>query len=222
MKELTIYHGSTNIVDKPRFLLGKKYNDYGQGFYCTFDIEMAKEWACKENNNGFVNEYKINLSDLKILDLTDKKYNILNWIAILLKNRKFELQEQISRQAKEYLLENFLIDTNEYDLIIGYRADDSYFSFAQSFVANSLSVRQLEKSFKLGQLGLQIALISEKAFKNIVYINSFYVSKDIYYSKYIHRDKSARSYFFNIIKSEEFNENDIFVLDIMRKKMKNI
>lgn len=46
MGNITIFHGSPEIREKPVYGLGKKYNDYGQGFYCTQNIELAKEWAC--------------------------------------------------------------------------------------------------------------------------------------------------------------------------------
>lgn len=42
MENVTIYHGSPNIVT-PVFGEGKDYNDYGQGFYCTENLELAKE-----------------------------------------------------------------------------------------------------------------------------------------------------------------------------------
>ena len=221
MSVITIFHGSNHIITKPEYFVGKPYNDYGKGFYCTNEIEMAKEWACKENTNGFVNEYQLNISDLKILDLQDSKYNVLNWIALLLKNRKFELSDPVSITARKYILDNYLIDTSDYDIIIGYRADDSYFSYAQSFVANSLSVRLLEEALKLGELGIQVALVSEKAFENIKYINAFSVEKEIYYSKYINRDLFARKYFFENIKNKQFSLDDVFIVDIMRKKLKN-
>lgn len=221
MSVITIFHGSNHIIKKPMYFLGKKHNDYGQGFYCTNEIDMAKEWACKENVNGFVNEYQLDISNLKILNLQDSKYNVLNWIALLLKNRKFELSDPVSIRAREYILENYLIDTTDYDLIIGYRADDSYFSYAQSFVANSLPVRLLEKALKLGELGIQIALVSEKAFEYIKFVNVISVEKEIYYPKYINRDLTARSYFFESIKNESFNLDDVFVVDIMRGRVKN-
>ena len=37
-QDLTIYHGSQQIVEIPKFGIGKKYNDYGSGFYCTETI----------------------------------------------------------------------------------------------------------------------------------------------------------------------------------------
>ena len=52
-KKIIIYHGSQQIVEKPRFGIGKKYNDYGQGFYCTENIELAKEFLVRR---GFKEE----------------------------------------------------------------------------------------------------------------------------------------------------------------------
>lgn len=128
-----IYHGSTDIIIKPKKRKGKINNDYGQGFYCTFDIELAKEWAAKHNSICFVNEYELNLSNLKIPNLIDEKYSVLNWLAILLKNRTFNITSPFALKAKEVILEKYLIDTSLYDVIIGYRADDSYFAIAKIF-----------------------------------------------------------------------------------------
>ena len=48
-----LYHGSTEIVKNPLYGNGKMYNDYGQGFYCTEEIELAKEWACTEDSDDY-------------------------------------------------------------------------------------------------------------------------------------------------------------------------
>ena len=40
MKKI-IYYGSKEIINKPKKEKGKINNDYGQGFYCTFEIELA-------------------------------------------------------------------------------------------------------------------------------------------------------------------------------------
>ena len=101
--------------------------------------------------------------------MLDEKYSILNWIAILLKNRHFDIDSEFSMASKEYLLENFLIDTTDYDVVIGYRADDSYFSFANGFISNTLSLNGLNKALRLGYLGTQIVLISDKAINNLFF-----------------------------------------------------
>ena len=127
-----IYHGSKDIIEQPIFGFGKTYNDYGLGFYCTEEIDMAKEWGVNSDRDGYANIYEIETDSLNILDLNDDKYIVLHWLAILLENREFDAPSGLAAEAKEYILKNFMIDYKNYDAIIGYRADDSYFSFACS------------------------------------------------------------------------------------------
>ena len=222
MNKMIIYHGSDHIIKAPDIRLGKKYNDYGQGFYCTEDVELAKEWACKSNKDGFVNKYEMNPSGLKILNLNSDGYTILNWIALLLKNRTFFLDNDIQRRARTYIIDNFSVAVENYDVIIGYRADDSYFSFAESFVSNTLSLSALNRALQLGNLGEQIALVSEKAFDKITFKDAETVEKLIYYPKFSSRDKKAREDYvrYQSVGIEALN-NEIFILDIIRQEMKN-
>ena len=113
MKKI-IYHGSINIIKEPIYGYGKKYNDYGLGFYCTENIELAKEWAVNKYKDGYVNIYELDISDLKILNLNDKRYNVLRWLTILLKNREFDLRSSLSKKAKEYLIKNYSVDNIKY------------------------------------------------------------------------------------------------------------
>ena len=145
-----IYHGSENIIQKPQYGLGKKYNDYGLGFYCTEHIDMAKEWGVSLDKDGYANCYELECDGLSILNLNDEKYCILHWLAILLENRKFDIPSALALEAKEYLLKNFSVDYDKYDVTIGYRADDSYFSFSQDFLNGTISYRQLNHAMYLG------------------------------------------------------------------------
>lgn len=221
MRKITIYHGSENIIKNPDIKAGKKHNDYGQGFYCTEDIELAKEWACKNERDGFVNAYTLELSDLKVLNLNSDGYTILNWIAILLKNRVFSLDSDIANMARTYIIEHFYIDIKAYDIVIGYRADDSYFSFADAFVSNTLPLSSLNKALRLGKLGEQIALVSEKAFEKLQFIEAIPVDSSIYYPKFSSRDSSARARYRNELAHSQTLLEDIFVLDIIRQEMRN-
>lgn len=218
---MIIYHGSKDIIEKPQFGKGNVKNDYGLGFYCTESIELAKEWACANNEmNGYANQYEIDLKDYKVLDLRDEKYSILNWIALLLKFRTFDINTPISMQAKEYILKNFYVGIEEYDIIIGYRADDSYFSFARDFINNTISVQQLTKAMQLGELGIQIVLKSKKAFDNLKYINYELAESKEYYVKRASRDKKARETYLNGYRNELISDG-LFVLDVMRRGLKN-
>ncbi|HIT77806.1 MAG TPA: DUF3990 domain-containing protein [Candidatus Limihabitans stercoravium] len=218
---MIIYHGSKDIIEKPEFGKGNKKNDYGLGFYCTENVELAKEWACSNNEtNGYANQYEIDLTDYRILDLREEKYSILNWMALLLKFRTFDVNTPISAQAKEYILENFYVDVGEYDVIIGYRADDSYFSFAKDFINNTISVEQLAEAMRLGELGIQIVLKSEKAFDTVKFISYELAECKEYYVKRVSSDKKARETYLNGHR-QNLVFDGLFVMDIIRKGLKN-
>lgn len=218
---MIIYHGSKDIIEKPEFGKGNRKNDYGLGFYCTENVELAKEWACSNNTtNGYANQYEMDLSAHKVLDLRKEKYSILNWMALLLKFRTFDVNNPISAQAKEYILENFYVDVEEYDVIIGYRADDSYFSFAKDFINNTISVEQLAEAMRLGELGIQIVLKSKKAFDAVRYISCELAECKEYYVKRVGRDKKARENYLNGYRQNAVTDG-LFVMDIIRKGLKN-
>lgn len=218
--KIKVYHGSSKMIERPVFGVGNPQNDYGLGFYCTESVELAKEWACSVETDGFANQYTLDLTDLSVLSLTGGDYNILNWLFVLLENRRFRIGGDIAKQAKSYIFENFAIDYKHYDIIRGYRADDSYFSFANAFLNNTISVSQLEKAMILGKLGEQIVLMSEKAFASIEFADSIAAPKDIYLPKKFARDTAAREDF---QKEKERGSllTEKYILDIMREGWKD-
>lgn len=218
MSKIVLYHGSPEIIEVPIFGKGKSYNDYGNGFYCTQHIELAKEWACTEGVDGYANRYEIETDKLKILNLSDEQYTILHWLALLMKNRKGRLSTPIMKRGKEYLLEHYLPDISGYDAIIGYRADDSYFSFAKSFVNNAISLKQLGNAMRLGKLGEQFVLKSPKAFDTIKFLDYTVADNTEYYFKRKTRDDEARAAYYKELENEDLD--GIFMRDIIREDIK--
>jgi hypothetical protein len=222
MKQIKLYHGSESIIKLPKYHSGNPKNDYGYGFYCTEDSELAKEWGCSEEKDSFSNEYLLNPEGLTVLNLSQNKYNILNWLSILLGNRTFVLDSDISIAAKQYILKHFSIPYKKYDIIRGYRADDSYFSFANAFLNNTISIQKLNQAMYLGKLGEQVVLKSKKAFSQISFVSCTSANKNIYYPKKILRDTNAREAFFRIRSDSEINNPDaLFIMDIIRGGIKN-
>jgi hypothetical protein len=217
-KSINIYHGSDKIIENPTFGLGRKNNDFGLGFYCTENQELAKEWAVSSLNDGFCNKYTLDTSYLKILNLNSSDYTILNWIAVLLKHRLFTIKNPLANRAKKYLLDNFDINVNAYDLIIGYRADDSYFDYAESFINNGISVGQLASAMRLGKLGEQIVIKSKFAFSNLKYNGFAIAEKDKYYSLRKLRNDEANQMYFDMLEEES---DTLYMLDIIRGGIKN-
>ncbi|MCR4675962.1 MAG: DUF3990 domain-containing protein [Sphaerochaetaceae bacterium] len=218
---MRLFHGSKEIIEKPLFGYGSPFNDYGKGFYCTKEIEMAKEWSCTSDHDGYANSYEIDFSDLKILNLNDTEYTILHWLTILLKNRSFRLSNPIARDAKDYLLANFSIRTEGYDVITGYRADDSYFSFASDFLNNTISVNKLAKAMKLGELGEQVVLVSQKAFDRLTFTGAEKAEREKYFVLRSRRDKRAREAYLFGDRKRSYTSDELYIIDIMRKEIKS-
>ena len=216
MSELIIYHGSENIIEKPEYGKGKPYNDYGLGFYCTEYIDLAKEWACDEKHGGYANKYSLNISGLNILDLNSSEYCILHWLSVLLKNRKFTLDNDIGRSAKEYILNNFSVDMTGIDIVKGYRADDSYFSYARDFLQNGITINRLKQVMKLGNLGNQIVLISKKSFEHVKFLGYEEAPQEIHFPLRKSRDELARHSYLSDRRGGTFSTDDILMIDIMR------
>jgi len=216
----TIYHGSENIIIKPEYGKGNARNDYGLGFYCTEDLELAKEWACSDRSGGFVNIYTIDTSKLSVLKLSQPQYGFMDWLAALVNNRVFSITSPMAAEAKEYLTEHFLPDFSSVDAVAGYRADDSYFAFAADFLSNIISLRQLSRAMRLGNLGEQFMLKSRKAFNLIRFERNESVDGEIYYPKRKKRDSEAREEYLKRERKTARSGDDIFMLDILREEMK--
>ena len=215
---ITIFYGSEKIIEHPIWGEGRKNNDFGIGFYCTESLELAKEWAVSSLRDGFANKYILDTKYLNILNLNSSAYTILNWIAVLVEHRLFSITTPVARRAKSYLVEKFGVNVNAFDIIRGYRADDSYFDYAESFINNAISVEQLAQAMKLGKLGEQIVIKSKYAFTKLKY-KGFEVAEQGKY--YVHRksrnDEANRQYFEMLDKESD----GLYIQDIIRGGITN-
>lgn len=216
MEKLIIYHGSDHKIEKPSFGYGNIHNDYGIAFYCTSNLENAKEWANRYTSFGYANKYSIDLRGLKILDLTSSDFDVLNWIAVLMHFRSLSLeQKELYKRRLAFLEEKYFINVDDFDVIIGYRADDAYFKFPMFFIQNELSVDKLKEIYQLGNLDKQIAIKSEKAFKRLKFIKSI-VAESEYHDQYYLR-KNQADIRFEEIRIQDVNSNKIKIEDLIKK-----
>ena len=215
MAEMILYHGSVSIIEQPTFGKGKRHNDYGLGFYCTQSLELAKEWAVEEKRDGYANKYALNLQGLTILDLSQKGFTTLHWITLLLQNRVFTLKNDITKAGKNYLIEHFSLPLKEYDIIKGYRADDSYFAYAESFLNNTISVQRLSEALRLGNLGEQVVLMSQKSFGQLKFLGYEIADAATYYPLRRARNEQARMEFLSNRQGTP-TPDDLYLNDIIR------
>lgn len=215
---MNIYHGSKRIIEKPKYKGSDSTNDYGPSFYLTTDLDAAKSWACKNDSVGVVNKYILaskTFHRFKILDLTNKdKYSVLNWMAILMHFRTLDSTFIKNNKIVLDWLAKYYINVDEYDAVIGFRADDSYFRFPIRFISNDLSFEDLEDVYISGHLGIQYAFMSERAIKALKF------------EGIIECENAFLGHYYSIVRkaTEEFDEiinrprdpKKTYILDLMR------
>lgn len=166
MVKITLYHGTPDKLVMPKYGGGDEKHDYGKGFYLTENIELAKEWAvCRPNElNGWVHMYELDVDGLKILDFQQR--DVLSWLAELMKHRDAADSKRYRMLAGKFI-EKYGIDTSDYDVIRGWRANASYFYIAKEFVRDNIDVDILEELLSLGGLGIQYCIKSETAYTRL-------------------------------------------------------
>ena len=211
MSKIILYHGSPNENVVPIFGKGDDRHDYGKGFYLTENIQLAKEWAvCRPNdNNGWVHKYELDTTDLKILDFQEK--NILAWLAELMKHRDAADSKRYRMLAKQFI-EKYGVDTSEYDIIKGWRANASYFYIAKEFVKDNIDIDILEELLSLGGLGIQYCIKSELAYSKLTEIKDdlIAVNYEEFNEKYNNRDVSARKKMKDLVDSDTNKVTKVF------------
>lgn len=215
---MVLYHGSQYRIEKPVFGGGRAANDYGRGFYCTESESLACEWAVSEKHDGYANCYEFKDNGLSILNLNGTGYTILHWLAVLLEHRTFDTRYGLSTLAKQCLTENFHVDVEAYDVIRGYRADDSYFSFAQDFISGAISYPQLTAAMRLGKLGEQIVVKSRRAFSRLKFISAKEAVREDWLDAKESRDSSARRDYFDVRKTP-YRLEDISIQQIIQERI---
>ena len=210
---MKLYYGSKTLLTKPICGVGNPTNDYGVGLYLTPDLDMARLWASRYEE-GYAITYDLDMTGLKVLRLDNNtNEDILKWITLLISHRFDYRTKEMYKERIEFLENSYLLDIDKYDVIIGYRADDSYFAYSRDFLSNVLSIEKLKEAMILGHLGKQIVLKSKKAFSKICYVSSEVVSKSNEYNKF--RENVLDKY--HRLKTQDSDSNT-FIRDIIRGK----
>lgn len=217
--KIILYHGSPKIIEHPSLSAAKTRNDYGPGFYCTENLPLAREWACTAERGGFANQYRLDLTGLKVISFSQPGMHVLNWMAVLLRNRMFCPTGDWAVKARTYLLDEFLLDFRSYDVVHGCRADDSYFSFAAAFLQDRLSLEQLIRATKPDKWNRQLVLTSEKAFRQLTFTGYDQARQSASYAKRLARDLAVRSALQARQKADSVPGTYLF--DILREGWKN-
>ena len=211
MEKIILYHGTPNKEVTPVYGGGDDKHDYGRGFYLTESVDLAKEWAvCRPNEeNGWVHKYELDCKNLKILDFQEK--NILSWLAELIKHRDAADSRRYRMLAAKFI-DKYGIDTGEYDVIKGWRANASYFYIAKEFVRDNIDLDILEELLSLGGLGIQYCIKTELAYSKLHEIETDLISVDYseFNNRYNQRDVEARKKMHDLVDSDANKVTNVF------------
>lgn len=106
------------MIERPQLGLGREHNDFGRGFYCTEDPELAKEWAATHDRDGIANRYELDTANLSVLRLDDPRWCVLHWISVLVRHRAFRIRNPIAARGLRYLADRFPVVVEGYERLL--------------------------------------------------------------------------------------------------------
>ena len=213
---MLLYHGSKKVVERPNFSYNKAYRDFGNGFYLTINENKAKSYASSSNlTPGIISKYEFDTDGLRVLNLTE--YPILSWLAILYNYHKPN-KKRLRENTLEYLNKNFYIDVKKYDVVIGYRCDDMWYSIVEAFFNNVISVDFINKLIIKNNENTEVVLLTDKAINKLKFIGYEEVDNNYYYKN---RYNNFKIEFSRYVKQLTEDDVEVLLKNNTAKKMIN-
>ena len=193
----------------------RRNTDFGPATYLTNRVTQAMEWATRRKTDGWLCSFTLDLSGLNVLNLDPRHEPPLRWIAELIYNRDFK---DISQNEWNYVVRNWRINPDGYDIILGYTADDKYISMFRDFFTNNLSFIGLCKAAMLGDLGYQYAVRTHNGYNALQRCaDNKQVLKSIWYPRLLMRQEITEKHYEYIKAQHGKNaENELFFSQMMR------
>ena len=162
---MNLFHGSNQIIRQPNLLKGRKFLDFGSGFYLS-DEESQAENRVKsavlffEEGVPTVNVFKWTkdfVADLNVLRFPTAN---IEWLDFVLANRQGYISE------------------NQYDIVIGPTANDKTILVIDQYMAGMFDNLENPKEFVIQlfqpqKLATQYLFATEKSLKCVHFTNSY-------------------------------------------------
>lgn len=105
---------------------------------------------------------------MNVLKLDD--FGPMAWVAEVIANRG--VTSAIAREFSGEFVKRYKVNTLNADLIVGYRADDSYGDVIEAFMSGEITVEEVKRLFYKGELGEEYFIKSRNAFDCLKFIDS--------------------------------------------------
>lgn len=155
MKDIIIYHGSTQIVEYPEIRVAKYNKDFYFGFYCTMMTEQARRWATRFTGKGIINEY---------LYRPNEKLKTL-------------IFPEMTEEWLDFIASCRLGEPHDYDIVEGPMANDTIFNYVQDFVDGKISRAAFWELAKFKKPTHQISFHTAKALTTLEFLKGYEVNE---------------------------------------------
>lgn len=158
MKEYTLYHGSSVVVEHPLVNIGRQDLDFGPGFYLTPFYEQASKWTTRiktirHTKESIVNCYKFIKTDgykVKLFDAYDKE-----WLDFIIDSRAGKQPWQ------------------GYDVIEGGVADNRVIDAVEAYINGYADVEHTLSKLIYHKPNYQICILNQEIVENHLQFLSF-------------------------------------------------
>ena len=167
-KKIALYHGSKSGIRGAIAPISRESCDFGKGFYMGTDRIQPLTLICNYPN-AKIYTLSVELSELKIFDVEVG----LDWALLISYNRgKMESVKNSS------IYNRFAGLSKDYDMIVGYIANDRMFVVLDRFFNGEITDLALINSLSALKLGKQYVALTEKACKKIEIIDEQELSEN--------------------------------------------
>jgi len=156
---MIVYHGSTEIIEKPDVIHSKKYLDFGKGFYITSFENQAKKWAVRkgmrQEKTAVVNIYEMSedWSDLRVLTFEKENEKWLDFVCACRKG------EAINK---------------DYDIIVGNVADDDVFKTVDMYFRGLWEKEKVLEELRYYKMNDQICIVNQETLDHVITFQKAY------------------------------------------------
>lgn len=156
---MIVYHGSTEIIEKPDVIHSKKYLDFGKGFYITSFENQAKKWAVRkgmrQEKTAVVNIYEMSddWSNFRVLSFEKENEKWLDFVCACRKG------EAINK---------------DYDIIIGNVADDDVFKTVDMYFRGLWEKKKVLEELRYYKMNDQICIVNQETLDHVITFQKAY------------------------------------------------
>lgn len=163
-----LFHGSKSGLENISIEGSRKNCDFGQGFYLGETYEQALSFVC-ENKQSSVYSFTCDLENLNVLEFNCS----LEWMLAICYYRG-----TLGIFSDSTIVKEIIQKINDADVIIAPIADNRMFYIMTLFAGGEINANVALHSLSASKLGKQYIFKTQKALKQIVPIEKYYLCQE--------------------------------------------